>query len=87
MNYNTIKKLQKENGLTEMQSCINSGLAWHLEGTVGRNAMSLIEQGACMLGEESRKDFWGNTVPSRKMVKEGTKGSFLFCASYWDNQD
>jgi hypothetical protein len=59
----------------EMQSLINSGMAWKLEGSIGRAAMSMIESGACILGEEGHKDYWGNYVPSRYEVEPGTKGS------------
>jgi hypothetical protein len=57
------------------QSLIDSGMAWRLEGHVGRTAMSLIEQGLCTLGEEGHRDYYGNYVPSRHEVLAGTKGS------------
>ena len=57
------------------QLLINSGVAWGLEGHVGRTCMGAIEDGACMLGTRSHKDYWGNVIPSRFEVKEGTKGS------------
>jgi hypothetical protein len=60
------------------QLLINSGMAWGLEGHVGRVCMGAIEDGACMLGTVSHKDYWGNVVPSRFEVKEGTKGSRQF---------
>ncbi len=63
-----------------MQGLIDSGDAWRLEGSVGRTAMSLIEDGQCMLGENSHTDYWGNHVPSRYEVKAGTKGSPEFVA-------
>ena len=37
--------------------------------------MNLIEQGLCVLGKEGHTDYWGNYVPSRYEVEEGTKGS------------
>lgn len=58
-----------------MQALIDSGLAWTLQGRVGREASDLIEQGACVLGVEGRRDYWGNYVPSRTEVEAGTKGS------------
>ncbi len=61
------------------QELIDSGMAWRLEGSVGREAMSLIEAGECMLGEEGHCDFYGNYVPSRTEVKAGTKGSPEYC--------
>jgi hypothetical protein len=57
------------------QSLIDSGAAWRLEGSVGRAAMDLIEQGYCTLGEEGHRDYWGNYVPSRHEVAAGSKGS------------
>ena len=61
-----------------MQRLINSGDAWRLEGPVGRHAMSLIEAGLCVLGEEGQMGAYGNYVPSRHEVKAGTKGSLEY---------
>jgi hypothetical protein len=63
----------------ETQELINSGTAWKLEGSVGRHAMEMIELGECMLGEEGYRDYWGNYVPSRYEVEDGTKGSESYC--------
>lgn len=57
------------------QHLIDTGMAWRLEGHVGRTAMDLIESGECMLGEEGHRDYYGNYVPSRHEVQAGTKGS------------
>jgi hypothetical protein len=57
------------------QGLIDTGTAWKLEGSIGREAMNLIEQGLCVLGKEGHTDYWGNYVPSRYEVEEGTKGS------------
>lgn len=57
------------------QALINSGDAWRFEGAVGRAAMSLINEGYCMVGTTPRRDYWGNLVPSRDMLKPGTKGT------------
>lgn len=65
----------REEYVAGMQELINSGAAWRLEGSVGRDAMALIESGDCMLGETGHRDYWGNYVPSRFEVKAGTKGS------------
>ena len=64
----------------DAQTLINSGLAWRLEGSIGRQCMAAIEDGACMLGREGHRDYWGNYVPSREEVKAGTKGSFDYVA-------
>jgi len=57
------------------QSLIDSGLAWRMEGHVGRTAMRLIEDGRCMLGPEGHRDYYGSYIPSRTEVEPGTKGS------------
>ena len=57
------------------QELVNTGIAWQLEGYVGRTAMDLIKEGRIMLGEVATKDYWGNRVPSRYDVEPGTKGS------------
>lgn len=48
-----------------MQKWIDSGTVWHLEGSIGRAAMDMINNGQCILGEKGHKDAYGNYVPSR----------------------
>ena len=57
-----------------MQRAINSGM-WSLEGSYGRAMMDAITLGRCLLGPNAARDYWGNLIPSRDDVKEGTKGS------------
>jgi hypothetical protein len=83
MNYQSIKKLQSIYGFTEMQNMINSGLAWHSEGSVGRCAAELLECGACMLPKIRRFDAYHNLVPSRTDLKEGTKGTYKNSVNFW----
>jgi len=83
-NFNKIKALQKDYGFTAMQNHINTGMAWKLEGSFGREAMRLLESGACMLPKEFKVDYYGNRVPSRDVVKKGSKGSFANCQDFWD---
>jgi len=59
----------------KLQELIDSGMAWRLEGAVGRACYAAIEAGYCMLGEEAHKDYWGTPVPSRFDVEPGTVGS------------
>lgn len=65
----------EEEMIAGYQGLIDSGMAWKLEGHVGRTAMSLLESGACILGETGHRDYYGNYVPSRTEVSPGTKGS------------
>lgn len=58
-----------------MQALINSGEVWHFQGSYGRSAMGALESGRNMLGPKSCSDAYGNFVPSRKLVKAGSKGS------------
>lgn len=68
-----------------IQKAINTGMAWMLEGSYGRIAMDYINAGACVLGEEPTKDYWGNRIPSRYEVEPGTKGSVEYAkANGWD---
>lgn len=60
-----------------MQRTINSGM-WGLQGSYGRAMMDAISAGRCMLGRDQATDYYGNTIPSRDDVKQGTKGSYGF---------
>ena len=84
MRIQTIKKLQRENGLEELQGWINSGMAWKLEGSVGRSAMACLENGACMLPLEAHYDYYGSRVPGRNELKKGTKGTYQNSVRFWE---
>jgi len=86
MKLHHITQLQKEYELTEIQDLINSGLAWKLEGSVGRFAMQMLETGACMLPTKAHFDAYGNRVPSRNDLKKGTKGTLQNSQMYWTVQ-
>lgn len=67
-----------EDGDTDgLQQLINAGM-WSLQGSMGRAMMAAIEDGRCMLGPESAKDYWGNPIPGREDVQDGTKGSYQY---------
>lgn len=78
---------EEQSHVAWVQHLIDTGLAWRLEGAIGREAMALIDAGACMLGETGHWDYWGNYVPSRwgnyvpsrHEVEPGTKGSQAYC--------
>lgn len=61
-----------------IQTLIDTGDAWRLEGHVGRQCMGAIETGLAVLGPRPVRDYYGNRIPSRHEVKPGTKGSVLF---------
>ena len=83
MTIERIEELQKEYGYSNMQNLINSGECWKMEGSMGRAAMGCLETGACMLPDEEYQDFYGNTVPARSQLKEGTKGTFQNSVNFW----
>lgn len=60
-----------------IQRMINAG-QWGFEGSVGRTMMDAIDNGCCMLGKDRARDYYGNFIPSRDDVVEGTKGSYQF---------
>jgi hypothetical protein len=85
MNYQTIKKMQKEYDVFGIQAMINSGDCWKLEGSVGRYASNLLDVGVCMLPKKHMKDYYGNRVPSRDDLKSGTKGTYLNSKNFWSD--
>jgi len=64
-----------EEELDHLQGLVNSGMAWKLEGHVGRTAMAAIEAKLIGLGPVAHLDYYGNYVPSRDDVKPGTPGA------------
>ena len=84
LTYNQIGMLQKINNVDNMQESINSGICWKMEGSSGRFAMNCLESGACMLPLEPKYDYYGNRVPSRNMLIQGTKGTFQNSIQFWN---
>jgi len=78
-----ISELQNEYGLAEMQELINSGQCWKFEGSYGRAAMSHLESGACLLPNKNTYDYYGNLIPSRGLLEEGTKGTLENSQNFW----
>jgi hypothetical protein len=85
MTLRDIKKLQKDFGFDGIQQLINSGTAWKMEGSIGRSAMNALESGACYLPTVAHFDAYGNRVPSRKDLKDGTKGTALNSKRFWSD--
>jgi len=61
-----------------IQRAINEGTAWKFQGSYGRAMMDAITGGYCLLGKHRAQDYYGNTIPSRDDVEEGTKGSYEY---------
>jgi hypothetical protein len=61
-----------------LQRAINNGMAWKLQGSYGRAAMDAIKGGFCLLGRVEHNDYYGNHVPGRDQVVNGTVGSINF---------
>lgn len=76
----------QEEYFISVQKAINDGL-WSLQGSYGRAMMDAIEDGYCVLGRTGFRDYYGNYIPSRDEVEDGTKGSvgYVFRANgeYW----
>lgn len=69
----------EEEYFASIQRYINAG-CWSGPGREGRAMMEAIEAGRCMLGPKLARDYYGNVIPARDMVKAGTKGSYQFVA-------
>lgn len=67
-----------EEQIEALQTLINSGTVWRIEGFYGRLAMDAIQSGLCALGEEAHRDYWGNRVPSRHEIVPGDVGSIEY---------
>lgn len=72
-----LSALEYEGGAEGLQALIDSG-QWGLEGSVGRAMFRAIENGDAVLGLTPTRDYWGNRIPSRFEVKQGTKGSVAY---------
>jgi len=75
---NSYDATSEEDYYYAIQCAINSGTAWSMQGSYGRTMMATIESGQCMLGRDQARDYYGNTIPSRDDVKQGTKGSYQY---------
>lgn len=53
-------ELDDDDTIALFQRLINSGMAWQLQGSYGRNAPRLIEEGVCTLPD--------NQLPSRDPI-------------------
>lgn len=69
-----------------IQKAINSGYAWRFQGSYGRTMMDALEEGRCVLGKERARDYWGNAIPSRDDVLEGSKGSIEYVANRYGQE-
>lgn len=75
-----VNAIESDDEVTELdyylsvQRAINSGM-WALQGSYGRTMMDAIRAGRCLLGPAAARDYYGNVIPSRDDVKEGTMGS------------
>lgn len=77
----------EDEGRHAMQQMVNSGTAWKLQGSYGRAAMDMISNGHIALGHQGHRDYYGNYVPSRHEVQEGTKGHASFVRAAGNEPD
>lgn len=72
-----------------MQRAINEGM-WSMQGSYGRAMMDAIQSGYCLLGLKAHSDYWGNRIPSRLQVEDGTVGSWEYVKQHngvvWANK-
>lgn len=85
MDINTIREFQQAYGYSQVQEWIDTGLAWKLEGSVGRGAMDALGTGACFLPDTPAMDYYGNRIPSRDELKDGSKGTLLNSQRFWSD--
>ena len=78
-----VKKLQRAYGVANLQKQIEDGDIWKFEGSVGRFAMDMLDNGVCFLGKKATFDYYGNKIPNRKELKEGSKGTRNNSIRFW----
>lgn len=83
MTIEEINALQEKHGLKQMQSLIESGDVWKMEGSMGRAAMNHLESGACYLPDKPTWDYYGNKLPARSWLDAGTKGTLENSENFW----
>lgn len=76
---------QEMYGVRSLQSSIEEGTCWHLEGSYGRLAMRCLKLGVCFLPDVQKKDAYGNIVPARSMVEPCTTGTLENAERFWSN--
>ena len=86
MTIREIKELQEQYGVDYYQDLIDTGMAWKMEGSIGRKCMSYLSSGVCFLPLKSHYDYWGNEVPSRNKVANGTMGSLSLSKEFWSDE-
>jgi len=79
-----INKAQRSLGADFMQGLINNGQAWQMEGSMGRQCMDALRSGMCMLPKKAFTDAYGNRVPSRDELKQGSMGTYVNTLNYYN---
>lgn len=80
--YNKAHELALEHE-PELQSLIDSGTAWRLEGSYGRAAMESLESGVGVLPDTSHSDYYDNKVPAYHELSAGSKGTPELTIKYY----
>ena len=66
-----------------MQRLLDQGIAFHMEGSCGRQAMDYLAEGICFLPDRESKDYYGNRIPARGQLEAGSKGTLENSARHY----
>jgi hypothetical protein len=58
----------EEEVIAAWQYLVDTRMAWRLQGSFGRTASSLLEQGIIKYPKKKTTDFYGNPIPTRNDV-------------------
>ena len=61
-----------------LQNLIDNGEGWQSESELGQAIVKALEEGTCVLGPVSHRDYHGGVVPARGDVAAGAKGSLEY---------
>ena len=85
MTIRDVKRLQEQYEVDYYQDLIDNGNAWKMEGAIGRRCMSYLNAGVCFLPLVDHYDYWGNEIPSRNKVANGSTGSLSLAKEFWSD--
>lgn len=87
--YAAIRATIADSPVAQLQDWVDSGVAWHLEGSVGRQASDLLAAGVLVLGPNRTRDYWGTAIPAYTDVLDepDSSGSVANAEAWWAEHD
>ena len=62
--------IETDEDIARLQEMVDNGSIWGFQGSVGRMAADLLEQGVLKFPEKRTHDFYGNPIPTKEEYAE-----------------